>query len=474
MSQLIHESHSIVPPDPKLDLVQKLGLLTLGAGLAMLTGALLKFYKADTVMEMLITLGFVFAGGLTYGIRTHLRHKPGIHNHGITRSSIASRGALGWTVGIVITTFYVVYHVDPNRMEGVTRMFDPLSIWIRGYKEKDGVIQPVKADQWFVYGTFYTIGVIIMGVKALFKYRHSRYQLARTSTIIVAQLFFAYTIPYLMFRLQNIEYYPTYFWPLQWKVLWPGEEVSKLYERKAEVIAMAMLGWSMIASFIATPILTYYIGKRWYCSWVCGCGGLANTAGDSWRQLSNKTVKAWKLERYSIYAVLLLITFTTAFLWLYHYTSVKEMALAQHLATPAIYVSKFYSFMIGAVMAGIVGTGFYPLLGTRVWCRFACPMAGILGIVQKFKSRFRITTNGGQCISCGNCSTYCEMGIDVRWYAQRGQDIKRASCVGCGMCSAVCPRGVLQLENGPTATRVDYQMDLLSSAKARKLEDKVK
>ncbi len=55
----------------------------------------------------------------------------------------------------------------------------------------------------------------------------------------------------------------------------------------------------------------------------------------------------------------------------------------------------------------------------------------------------------GQCISCGNCSTYCEMGIDVRAYAQKGENIVRSSCVGCGICSAVCPRGVLKLENGP-------------------------
>ncbi len=39
------------------------------------------------------------------------------------------------------------------------------------------------------------------------------------------------------------------------------------------------------------------------------------------------------------------------------------------------------------------------------------------------------------------------MGIDVRSYAQKGQDIVRSSCVGCGICSAVCPRGVLRLEN---------------------------
>ncbi len=51
------------------------------------------------------------------------------------------------------------------------------------------------------------------------------------------------------------------------------------------------------------------------------------------------------------------------------------------------------------------------------------------------------------CISCGLCSKYCEMGIDVRSYAQANQSFTRASCVGCGLCAEVCPRGVLALES---------------------------
>jgi len=124
------------------------------------------------------------------------------------------------------------------------------------------------------------------------------------------------------------------------------------------------------------------------------------------------------------------------------------------LGISAFDVRQWYGLLIGAWFAGVIGTGFYPIFGNRVWCRFGCPLAAYLGIVQRFKSRFRITTNGGQCISCGNCSTYCEMGIDVRAYAQKGQNIVRASCVGCGICAAVCPRGVLKLENGPEAGRI--------------------
>ena len=68
------------------------------------------------------------------------------------------------------------------------------------------------------------------------------------------------------------------------------------------------------------------------------------------------------------------------------------------------------------MFAGVLGVGLYPLMGTRVWCRFGCPMAALLGLVQKL-GRFRITVKKDMCISCGNCSTYCEMGIDVRQYA---------------------------------------------------------
>jgi len=97
-------------------------------------------------------------------------------------------------------------------------------------------------------------------------------------------------------------------------------------------------------------------------------------------------------------------------------------------------------------VSGILGVVLYQILGTRLWCRFGCPMAALLCLIQKF-GRFRITVEDDMCISCGNCSTHREMGIDVRGYAMNNQPFKRASCVGCGMCAHVCPRGVLKLES---------------------------
>jgi ferredoxin-type protein NapH len=298
------------------------------------------------------------------------------------------------------------------------------------------LLQRGPADHWFLYGLLYTLAVLVMGARMLYRYRHSRYQRWRTFSVMFFQLAFAFILPALLRAFGQPEFYFTYFWPLKADYLFPD---SWAWLRDQGNVGLFMFGWGVIASFVLTPLLTWRYGKRWYCSWVCGCGGLAETAGDPFRQLSDKSLGAWRFERWSIHLVLVAVVVLTALLWV-------------DLGRISGDYRRWYGFFVGAALSGVVGVGFYPLLGSRVWCRFFCPMAAILGVIQRFYSRFRITTNGGQCISCGNCSTYCEMGIDVRAYAMRGENIVRASCVGCGVCAAVCPRGVLKLESGPTHT----------------------
>jgi ferredoxin-type protein NapH len=220
--------------------------------------------------------------------------------------------------------------------------------------------------------------------------------------------------------------------------------------RENGMIGLFILVWGILLTVVIVPVFVYFFGKRWYCSWVCGCGGLAETLGDPYRQLSDKSLKFWKVERWMIHSVFVFATLMTIATIYTYFTNLDT--LFGLVATADLQV--WYGFFIGSIFAGVIGTGFYPVMGNRVWCRMGCPLAAYMGLVQRFKSRFRITTNGGQCISCGNCSTYCEQGIDVRWYAQRGQNIVRSSCVGCGVCSAVCPRGVLKLENGPEEGRL--------------------
>lgn len=338
-------------------------------------------------------------------------------------------GWLGILTGVYLIGFYILLYWVPQHITGWILMVDPVSRALNGGE----------ASQWFLYGLLYTLVILVMGVRMLTKYMHNRYQIIRTFSVMFFQVAFAFLIPEILVRLNLPSMDLKNIWPLNYTFFFDWN-LNNLINSGA--LGIFMLVWGIVLAIVAVPAITYFYGKRWYCSWVCGCGGLAETLGDPYRQLSDKSLRAWQYERWIIHGVLVFAVVMTG-LTLYTYFSGEKTVLSFNSNT----VRTWYGFIIGSAFAGVVGTGFYPLMGNRVWCRFGCPLAAYLGLVQRFKSRFRITTNGGQCISCGNCSTYCEMGIDVRWYAQRGQDVVRASCVGCGVCAAVCPRGVLRLEN---------------------------
>lgn len=134
------------------------------------------------------------------------------------------------------------------------------------------------------------------------------------------QTAFAFLIPEFMARLNgdslNLPYYDL-------KNMWPLNYYHfESYRIKAFIdsgnIGLAMLIFGVLSIFVISPILTYKYGKRWYCSWVCGCGGLAETIGDPFRQLSNKSQKAWKIERWLIHVVVVFVTLmTTAVIYSY-------------------------------------------------------------------------------------------------------------------------------------------------------------
>ncbi len=503
-------------PPRALNLSQKGAVLLGFSGLLIMTLALFGVEFPNPGRWLWISITAIFVGVVWFSAALYRDHPEGIKNNGVWFKSVSGRGIWAWGLGILLTGFYIVLYFYPEYLglvkdgpnRGLIALFDPLSRALSGNP----------ASQWFVYGTLYTLAILAFGVKFLWKYRHNRYEVIRTGSVMFFQLSFAFLIPEIMARLNgDLPYYDL-------KNIWPLNYYN--FERyringfiESGDIGLAMLIFGIASILIITPILTYFYGKRWYCSWVCGCGGLAETAGDPFRHLSDKSTFAWKVERWVVHSVLVFVVLMTTaviysylgpdhskywlsrtdflflvvvlltlvFSWvmIYKRKELKKDArygavgyfviivalIGFHVWSDTDHVFLFkseslrktYSFLIGSIFSGVIGTGFYPIFGNRVWCRFGCPMAAILGLQQRLFSRFRITTNGGQCISCGNCSAYCEMGIDVRAYAQKGENIVRASCVGCGICSAVCPRGVLKLENGPLEGRIESRDILLGN-----------
>jgi ferredoxin-type protein NapH len=321
-----------------------------------------------------------------------------------------NRGLAGWAISLALISFYCILYW--------TEWLTPLAAAV-GLRNK-----------WYLYGFLYCIGMTGGAVYYLARHGNSRYNRLRIATNVTVQVLLGFTLPFVMPLFGQPEFYFSYFWPLKYNYLFP-HDLQSLPTYLAVVLAL-----------LVAPLLSVVFGKRWYCSWVCGCGALANTFGDPWRHLTSTSSRSWRFEKLAIHGVLAVAIGVTALVWVGQMLEFK----APGFAHTADLTKQWYGFLVGSVLSGVVGTGVYPILGPRVWCRNFCPMAALAGITQK-AGRFRIRVKPDMCISCGNCTTYCEMGIDVRSYAQSNESFTRAACVGCGMCAHVCPRGVLRLEN---------------------------
>ncbi len=344
------------------------------------------------------------------------------------RESWRNRGVVAWVVAGTLISFYTLLYFggDLGLNDVPALNFD---VWAQAI----GL-----PSRWHLYGLLYTVGVVGGGVYYLRKHGNSRYNKYRIAVNVAVQVLLAFTLPLVMALFGQGSYYFSYLWPLAWYDFHPGHLAS---------IPAAVAVWTLGGALVLAPLMAYRYGKRWYCSWVCGCGGLANTFGDPWRHLTATSTKSWKFEKVAVHTVMFIAIGSTFALFLDAFAGDRLPAFHRIVDGGQWWsVKRLYGYVVGSILAGVIGTGLYPLLGPRVWCRNFCPMAALLGLQQKL-GRFQITVKPDMCISCGNCTTYCEMGIDVRSYAQSNESFTRSACVGCGMCAHVCPRGVLRLEN---------------------------
>ncbi|MFT7612083.1 MAG: ferredoxin-type protein NapH, partial [Parvicellaceae bacterium] len=333
-----------------------------------------------------LTFGLCIIGSLTFILLNYKVLGPaGIKNNGIYQSGVTNRGLVGWFSFVGLFLFYVGLYFTPEYI--VNQVF---------------IVQPVKdlfggeSSQWFLYGILYCVSMMVMGIRMIIKYRHNKYQIVRTISVVFFQVVFAFMLVEILplFGLPGVDLKSA--WPLDYDFLFNWNVKSLLDNGN---FGKFVFVWGIALALVVIPVMVYFFGKRWYCSWVCGCGGLAETVGDPYRQLSSKKMVAWKSERWIIHVVLVFAVLMTIWTGYHTYNDINSPEMDYNLKTNLLGLSSdtlrdWYGFLIGSIFSGLVGTGFYPIFGNRVWCRFGCPLAAYMGIIQRFKSKFRITTNG--------------------------------------------------------------------------------
>lgn len=197
--------------------------------------------------------------------------------------------------------------------------------------------------------------------------------------------------------------------------------------------------WAVILTFIIIPLFTIKYGKI-YCSYICSCGALAETVGNSFRHRGPKGDWPRRLEKFG-FVFVLLATIAT----IYDILGKNPILFGRELPIP-----DWYNVWVGTFLAGAMAIGLYPFLGQRIWCRMWCPLAFWMNFWGRW-SKFRITPEKGKCIDCNVCNQFCQMGIDIKGRALRGEPVTLADtpCVGCAECVVRCPMQILHLGDAP-------------------------
>jgi len=307
-------------------------------------------------------------------------------------------------------------------------------------------------DAPFLYGMIYSILVFVFGIRRM-KRKPTRYIRLQTWTLIFFQVITLWILPTMLIPwLGSIGLIPAWF---KTQVLMVGADSyltgGNCWRAYGLVLAWPLfpflfleqnpttfwLIFGSFQSFVLIPWLIYHYGKGAYCGWVCGCGALAETVGDSLRTLTPHGPKWKKVENWG-QVFLFVVSFLTLMNLAAHFTGVQSFRV------PVLYDGfySFYSWVIDFAFANVLGVGLYLFLGGRFWCRLFCPLAALMHIYTKF-SRYRIFADKSKCISCNVCTKVCHQGIDVMNFANKGLPMNDVQCVRCSACVVECPTGVL-------------------------------
>ncbi len=287
----------------------------------------------------------------------------------------------------------------------------------------------------FWYTVLYTVLVTGFGIQAMRRWgKNDRYQRWRYVSFISFQIGFFLIVQVVLARL-----IPQYYWR-GWGLYQPFPLFFNTffwwYPSDPAHIKWFFIGSGLLVTFVVIPLFVRRHGMR-FCTWVCGCGALAETLGDRWRHRSPKGRRSrlWEFQGPLVLA------------WAFLSLAVIVFA---HQTQGNTAWWKWYDYLVDFWLVGVIPVGVYPFFGGKIWCRYWCPLAHYMKLLSAWYGRLEIRAND-QCIQCGECSKHCMVGVDVMSFAKNGQsfDNTNSSCVHCGICITVCPVDVLSFGMKP-------------------------
>jgi MauM/NapG family ferredoxin protein len=246
---------------------------------------------------------------------------------------------------------------------------------------------------------------------------------------------------------------------------------------------LASRSWmAPMALGVITLVLAVTVGRAW-CGWVCPMGTVLDWT-PSRRQRQNPGISPrWSQVKYFLFFVVIisallgsltlvildpitLLSRTVASVilpglnwaiggaasWLYGFGALQpamewvDGALrGRILNSQAFYLPNLVLLAVFTVVLGLNA------VRSRFWCRYICPLGGLLGLISKV-AFIRHRVDGEKCISCRKCATICPTGA-IQPENKFAADI--AECTTCLNCIESCPTKAISF--GKTRTAVQPQ-----------------
>ncbi len=407
------------------------------------------------------------------------------------KSGITVRGdknATWWiTLGLMLATFTFFYHwKKPGTWLPIAETFEKngwfphnLGPWLSSLAQvfnnpanplgtlklsAAGLPGKTGGSPGFWFSLLYCTLIVTFGIKRI-RRRRTPYVTWQTLSLIIIQCVPLFLLPYLfmpwlghlglfdsglgqtvadaLFPLADYDPHGREYWRAFGLILaWP----LFLWNVFTDQPQWTWLGISLVQTFVLIPTAIYFWGKGVYCGWICSCGAMAETLGDTHRHKMPHGPFWNRLNM--IGQVFLLLCFGLLALRVLAWTG--DVSWAQNIFKGTLNTSKYggylpglnYAWFVDLFWAGILGFGLYFHFSGRVWCRFACPLAALMHIYARF-SRFGIVAEKEKCISCNVCTSVCHQGIDIMSFANKGLTMQDPQCVRCSACVQSCPTGVL-------------------------------
>jgi len=350
------------------------------------------------------------------------------------------KGLVAWPFeGLISAEVY-----DRTLQEIFHRAFAPFA-WLFEHSALVEIYADRGFQQGYLYSGLYTLAMLWFGFEALIRWRkyatNPRYQTWRFASLLSFQVGFFLLVNVVGVQYLSVKYswrawglyqpfplfFNTYFW---W---YPGDP---------KWLVAVFVGAGLFGTFVAIPWASRNHGKR-FCTWICGCGGLAETLGDRWRHLAPKGARsrAWEFQGAVVLAAAVIVAL---------------VLVGFYETTGSNPWWRTYNYIVDFWLVAVIPIALYPFFGGKIWCRYWCPLAAYNGWLARWYGRLQIVSND-KCITCTECSKYCQVGIDVMAFArnQEPMDNRNSSCIQCGICIDVCPVDVLSFALKPSTPRAE-------------------